>query len=72
MKYGLYYYKQTHNLGDDMWAYAQSLFYPRIDYLIENTNIYNFRSEHNETVATMIAAFVEPYNHEYAFMPLKM
>lgn len=69
LKYGLYYYKNTHNIGDDIWAYAQSLFYPRIDYLIDNTDVYKFKSDNNEDVATIIGAFVEPYNHEYSFMP---
>jgi hypothetical protein len=69
MKYGLYYFKNTKVLGDDFWAYAQSLFYPRIDYLIDNTTIYNFKSKDNEKVATIVSAFVEPLNYEYAFMP---
>lgn len=69
MKYGLWYYKNTHNIGDDIWAYAQSLFYPHIDYLIDNTTSYKFDSIENEDVATIIGAFVEPYNHEYSFFP---
>lgn len=69
MKYGLYYYKNTKVLGDDIWAYAESLFYPHIDYLIDNTTIYSFKSTNNEKVATVISAFVEPINHEWAFMP---
>lgn len=69
MKYGLYYYKNTIVLGDDFWAYAQSRFYPHIDYLIDNTSIYKFKSDSNEDVATIISAFVEPYNHEWTFLP---
>jgi len=69
VKYGLWYYKHTHNIGDDVWAYAQSLFYPRIDYLIDNTEVYKFKSDDDEEVATIVAAFVEPYNREYTFMP---
>ncbi len=68
MKYGLWYYKNTHNLGDDIWAYAQSLFYPHIDYLINNTDVYKFKSENSEDVAAIVAAFVEPYNFEYSFI----
>lgn len=71
MKYGLYYFKNTHNLGDDMWAYAQSLFYPHIDYFIDNTSIYKFKSNNSEDVACIFAAFVEPYNCEYSFYPPK-
>lgn len=69
MKYGLYYYKNTQNLGDDIWAYAQSLFYPQIDYLIDNTTVYKFKSKDNEKVASIFSAFIEPYNNEYSFFP---
>ena len=69
MKYGLYYFRNTHNLGDDMWAYAQSLFYPHIDYLIDNTSVYKFKSKNDEDVATIIGAFVEPRNYEWCFLP---
>jgi hypothetical protein len=69
MKYGLYYFKNTHNIGDDIWAYAQSLFYPRIDYLVDNTTVYSFKSTDDEDVATIIGAFVEPNNCEYSFLP---
>lgn len=69
MKYGVYYFRNTHNIGDDIWAYAQSLFYPHIDYLIDNTSIYKFRSKNDEDVATIIGAFVEPRNREWCFLP---
>ena len=69
MKYGVYYFKNTHNIGDDIWAYAQSLFYPHIDYLIDNTSLYKFRSKNDEDVATIIGAFVEPRNYEWCFLP---
>lgn len=68
MKYGLYYYRNTHNLGDDIWAYAQSKLLPNIDYLIDNTTAYAFESDNHEKVATIIGAFVEPYNFEYSFL----
>lgn len=68
MKYGLYYYKNTHNLGDDIWAYAQSKLLPSIDYLIDNTTAYAFHSVNHEKVASIIGAFVEPYNFEYSFL----
>ncbi|MGN0429778.1 MAG: polysaccharide pyruvyl transferase family protein [Acetatifactor sp.] len=68
MKYGLYYFKNTHNLGDDIWAYAQSKFYPHIDYLIDNTNAYSFRSTDGEKVAAILGAFIQPYNYEYSFL----
>lgn len=67
MKYGLYYIKNTHNIGDDIWAYAQSLFYPRIDYLIDNQAVYRFRTENNEVVTSIMGAFIEPWNYEFHF-----
>jgi hypothetical protein len=69
MKYGLYYFKETKVLGDDIWAYAESLFYPHIDYYIDNTSIYKFRTENGENVATIMSAFIEPINHEWCFLP---
>lgn len=68
MKYGVYYFRNTHNLGDDIWAYAQSKFLPSIDYLIDNTTAYAFNSDNHEKVACIIGAFVEPYNFEYSFL----
>ena len=33
-KYGIIYYKDTPNLGDDIQTYAASRFYKKIDYFI--------------------------------------
>ncbi|MCQ2522899.1 MAG: polysaccharide pyruvyl transferase family protein [Lachnospiraceae bacterium] len=68
MKYGLYYFKETHNIGDDIWAFAQSLFYPHIDYLIDNQSVYKFQTDQDEIVATIISAFVESWNNEIHFL----
>ena len=42
MKYGLLYYKDTDNIGDDIQTYAQSLFLPSIDYIVDRDNIDSF------------------------------
>lgn len=38
MKYGLLYYKDTDNIGDDIQTYAASRFLQRVDYLIDRKN----------------------------------
>ena len=35
MKYGLIYYKNTHNLGDDILSYVGKKFLPKVDYYID-------------------------------------
>ena len=42
MKYGLLYYKDTDNIGDDIQSYASERFLPRIDYMIDRENLEKF------------------------------
>lgn len=39
MKYGIVYYKNTDNIGDDIQNYAVQQFLPRVDYLIDREQI---------------------------------
>lgn len=48
MKYGLLYYKDTDNIGDDIQSYATSQFLPRIDYLIDREKIELFTPSKKE------------------------
>ncbi len=57
MKYGLLFHGNTTNLGDDIQTYAISRFLPRIDYYVDRDNIDVFKSENNEPVATIMAAW---------------
>lgn len=69
MKYGLYYTKDTADMGDDLRAYAQSLFYPHIDYKIDSKTVYKFESSASEKVASIFCGLIAPHNYEYAFCP---
>ena len=50
MKYGLLYYKDTGNIGDDIQSYAASKFLPKIDYMIDRENIEMFAPNKKEKV----------------------
>lgn len=57
MKYGLLYYKDTDNIGDDIQTYAASRFLPRIDYMIDRENLEGFIPRKKEYVATIMNAW---------------
>ena len=57
MKYGLLYYKDTGNIGDDIQSYAASKFLPKIDYMIDRENIEMFAPNKKEKVATIMNAW---------------
>lgn len=57
MKYGLLYYKDTDNVGDDIQAYAASRFLPKIDYIIDRENLESFVPRKKEYVATIMNAW---------------
>lgn len=57
MKYGLLYYKDTGNIGDDIQTYASSRFLPRIDYMVDRENIELFVPKKKEPVATIMNAW---------------
>lgn len=57
MKYGLLYYKDTDNIGDDIQTYAASRFLPKVDYLIDRENIEGFVPEKKEYVKTIMNAW---------------
>ncbi len=54
MKYGIVWYRDTDNLGDDIQTYASKKYYPRIDYLIERENLRGFKSTNGEQVKTIM------------------
>jgi len=66
MKYGLLYYKDTDNIGDDIQTYAQKQFLPRIDYLIDKEQLNIFVPKEKEYVATIMNAW---YLHNKAAWP---
>lgn len=67
MKYGLIYYKNTENLGDDILSYAAKRFLPRVDYWIDREAMDVFVPEETEAVAAILNGW---YLHKsYAFPP---
>lgn len=54
MKYGLLYYKDTDNIGDDIQSYAASQFLPKIDYMIDREHLNEFVPKKKEYVKTIM------------------
>ena len=54
MKYGLIYYKNTDNIGDDIQNYAVMQFLPHIDYLIDREALSDFSKDVKEDVAVIM------------------
>ena len=67
MKYGLIYYKDTDNLGDDILSYAGKRFLPRVDYYIDRENMDTFLPEEKEYVAAILNGWYIHYS--YTFPP---
>ncbi len=57
MKYGVLWRKTTMNIGDDMQSYAESLWYPQVDYMIDIEALDSFRSADDEPVACIMSAW---------------
>lgn len=54
MKYGLMYYKDTDNIGDDIQTYAAKRFLPHIDYYIDRENLNCFIPKEKEYVSMIM------------------
>jgi hypothetical protein len=73
LKYGLIIADSSErfNLGDDIWAYATMKLLPRVDYIIDRTQLNSFRSKNNEKVAAIVGNFLFPLHNEHRFFPPK-
>ena len=69
MKYGLLYYKDTDNIGDDIQSYAAERFLPRIDYMIDRENIEAFAPTSKEYVCTIMNAWYIHDKYNFNFSP---
>lgn len=67
MKYGLIYYRDTDNLGDDILSYAGRRFLPKVDYYIDRESMDVFVPEEKEFVAAILNGWYIHYS--YAFPP---
>lgn len=57
MKYGVIWRKTTKNIGDDIQSYAQSLFMPQVDYMIDIEELDSFKSDNDEPVAAIMSSW---------------
>ena len=55
MEYGLIYYPNTSNLGDDIQTYATELFLPKTDYLIDRESLDSFYSADGSAVKVIMS-----------------
>lgn len=53
MEYGVVFFKETDNVGDDIQSYAAMQFLPQVDYWIDRERLSDFQSE-GEKVATIL------------------
>lgn len=68
MKYGLLVNRGALNLGDDIQSYAESLFLPKIDYMVDREHISDFKPRNkNEAVAVIMGAWWT--RHKWHFPP---
>jgi hypothetical protein len=68
MKYGLLVNRGALNLGDDIQSYAESLFLPKIDYLVDREHISDFKPKRkDEAVAVIMGAWWT--RHKWHFPP---
>lgn len=61
MKYGVIYYKDTDNIGDDIQTYAAYKFLPRVDYCIDREHMSDFVPDKKEFVKVIANGW---YNHD--------
>lgn len=47
MKYGVLWRKTTRNIGDDVQSYAESLWLPQVDYMVDIEDMEGFVAEDN-------------------------
>lgn len=67
MRYGLIYYHNTENIGDDILSYAGKQFLPQIDYYIDREHLDVFIPNQQEHVAVIVNGWYLHYN--YTFQP---
>ena len=69
MKYGLLYFKDTNNIGDDIQSYAAERFLPKIDYMIDRENLETFIPNTKEQVFTIMNAWYIHDKYNFNFSP---
>lgn len=54
MKYGIMYYKEADNIGDDIQTYVAKRFLPHIDYYIDRESLNSFVPKKKEYVSVIM------------------
>ncbi len=64
MKYGVLFYQNSKNIGDDIQSYAAAQFLPRIDCFVDREHLSLFRSELGERIAVIMNGwyFIRKFN----------
>lgn len=66
MKYGVIFFKNTANMGDDIQTYASFKLLPKVDYVIEREELSSFVPIKNELVTTIMNGW---YVHDVTSLP---
>jgi len=69
LKYGVVYYKNTENFGDDIQTYSALKFLPRIDYIIDRESIDTFVPERKEYVAIIMNGWFQHRKYNWPISP---
>ena len=67
MKYGVIFFKETENIGDDIQTYAAIRRLPSVDYYIERENLDLFIPSKKEVVTTLMSGWF--LHDKYTFFP---
>lgn len=66
MKYGVVFFNETENLGDDIQTYTALRFLPSVDYIIEREKLSEFVPDKNELVSIIMNGW---YVHDICSLP---
>ncbi len=66
MKYGVIFFNETANIGDDIQTYAALKLLPKVDYIIEREELSSFVPKKNELVTTIMSGW---YVHDVTSLP---
>ena len=69
MKYGVIYYKDTDNIGDDIQTYAAYRILPSVDYVIDREHLQEFIPDKKESVKAIANGWFNHDKQNFLFSP---
>lgn len=69
MKYGVIYYKDTDNIGDDIQTYAAYKMLPKVDYVIDREHLQEFVPKEKERVKVIANGWFNHDKQNFLFSP---